>query len=212
MRRARALVGCVGLVAVWMVGGCGQGGGEADVERAAGDGVVDAGDAGSAGADAAGAERAAIQLPDGAEALGEPITVTEPAVALATVRAHPEQYFEKTILVEATAEQVCQAAGCWMTIADGAVVAGGAGGDAAEGVADEAIWVRWASGCGGKYAFPKDAGGRRVLVQGSFYPKEIAAEDAEHLAGESQGLKAEEIVGKTFEMNATAFVLLPVGA
>lgn len=138
-----------------------------------------------------------VRLPEGAEALGEAITVTDPPVALATVRANPEAYFEKTILVEATAQDICQAAGCWMTIVDG------------DG---EPIWVRWASGCGGKYSFPKDAQGRRLLVQGSFYAKEIAPEDAEHIAGESPGMKmaADEIAGRTFEMNATACVLLPV--
>ena len=74
--------------------------------------------------------------------------------------------------------------------------------------------MRWATGCGGKYSFPKDASGRRILVQGSFYAKEIAPEDAEHIAGESPGMKMDvkDIAGKTFEMNATACVLLPAQA
>jgi hypothetical protein len=140
-----------------------------------------------------------VRVPDGAIALGEPLTVREAPVRLATVSAHPERYFEKTLLVEATATAVCQAAGCWMTISDGA---------------GEPIWVRWSTGCGGQYAFPRDAAGKRILVQGSFYPKEIAAEDAEHLAGESGGaMDAAAITGRTFEMNATACVVLPeVGA
>lgn len=139
---------------------------------------------------------AKVSLPEGAQVLGEEITVTEAPVTLATVRAHPENYFEKTLLVEATAQDICQKAGCWMTITDG------------DG---EPIWVRWATGCGGQYSFPKDASGRRLLVQGSFYPKEIDPADAEHIAGESPGMKmdVEEIAGKTFEMNATACVLLP---
>ncbi|MGQ0721707.1 MAG: DUF4920 domain-containing protein, partial [Candidatus Eiseniibacteriota bacterium] len=115
---------------------------------------------------------------------------------LAAVLAEPAKYFEKTIVVEATAAAVCQSKGCWMTITDGEA---------------EPIWVRWSSGCGGQYAFPKDAAGRRVLVQGSFYEKEIAPADAAHLAAESKGLVAEDIAGKTYEMNATAFVLLPDG-
>jgi hypothetical protein len=131
-------------------------------------------------------------LPEGAVAIGEPITANAP-VRLATLRDDPSPWFERTILVEATAVNVCQAMGCWMTIRDG------------EG---EPIWVRWASGCGGQYAFPKDSAGRRVLVQGSIYEKEISPEDAEHLAGESEGLSAEKIAGKTYEMNATACVIL----
>ena len=144
-------------------------------------------------------QQAKVSLPEGAQVLGEAITVTDAPVPLATVRANPENYFEKTLLVESTAQDICQQAGCWMTIVDG------------DG---EPIWVRWATGCGGQYSFPKDASGRRMLVQGSFYPKEIDPEDAEHIAGESPGMKmdVEEIAGKTFEMNATACVLLPVPA
>lgn len=131
---------------------------------------------------------------EGSTLIGETITVAEPALKLAAVRGKPEAYFEKTILVEATIAAVCQSKGCWMTVTD-------------EGV--EPIWVRWSTGCGGKYAFPKDAVGRRVVVQGSFYAKEVSPAEAEHLAAESKTLKAEEIAKKGFEMNATACVLLP---
>lgn len=151
----------------------------------------------SAGCSGGGETEAALKLPVGAEVLGEELTVTEAPVPLSAVRANPDAYFEKTLLVEATAQDVCQRAGCWMTITDG------------DG---EPIWVRWSTGCGGKYAFPKDASGRRLLVQGSFYAKEIAPEDAAHIAEESGTMDAGEIAGKTFEMNATACVLLPVTA
>jgi hypothetical protein len=134
--------------------------------------------------------------PAGTILIGEPIQAGEP-VKLAAVQADPAAYFEKTILVEGTAAAICQAKGCWMTIADG------------EG---EPIWVRWSSGCGGKYAFPKDAAGRRMIVQGSFYEKEIDAAAAEHLAAENETIDKDAIVGKTFEMNATGCVLLPVEA
>lgn len=134
-----------------------------------------------------------LLLPEGAAKVGQELVAGD-AVKLAAVLAEPTKFFEKTIVVEATATAVCQSKGCWMTITDGA---------------GEPIWVRWSSGCGGQYAFPKDAAGRRVLVQGSFYEKEIAPVDAAHLAAESEGVVAEEIQGKTFELNATAFVLLP---
>lgn len=135
----------------------------------------------------------AREWPEGAIVIGEPIEAGEP-VKLAAVQADPTAYFEKTILVEATAAAVCQAKGCWMTIADG------------EG---EPIWVRWSSGCGGQYAFPKDAAGQKILVQGSFYEKEIDEAAAEHLATENDKLDKEAIAGKTFEMNATGCVVLP---
>jgi hypothetical protein len=135
----------------------------------------------------------AREWPEGALVIGEPIQEGQP-VKLAAVKASPTDYFEKTILVEATASAICQAKGCWMTITDG------------EG---EPIWVRWSSGCGGKYAFPKDAAGQTIIVQGSFYEKEIDEAAAEHLAAENEKIDKDAIIGKTFEMNATGCVLLP---
>ena len=143
--------------------------------------------------DAAVEVAAAYQPPEGSVHVGEPLEAKE-RVTLTQVRSAPEKYFEQTLFVEATVVDVCQSKGCWMTVMDGEV---------------EAIWVSWGTGCGGKYAFPKDASGKRVLVQGSFYEKEISEKDAEHLAEESKGLKAEEIAGKTYEMNATAVIILP---
>ena len=146
-------------------------------------------------AEEAAAAAVPADLPEGAVHVGQALEGKE-RVTLSTVRANPDRYFEKTLLVEADASAVCQAKGCWLTISDG---------DGEQ----EPIWVRWSSGCGGKYEFPKDLAGRRVLIQGSFYAKEIDEKAAEHLAGESKDLKADEIVGKTFEMNATACVILP---
>ncbi|MFN8180031.1 MAG: DUF4920 domain-containing protein [bacterium] len=138
---------------------------------------------------------AARKIPANATSIGEAITVTSP-VKLADVRANPQSYFDKIVLVEATAAASCQAKGCWMTITDGA---------------GEPVWVRWSTGCGGKYAFPKDVAGKTVLVQGSFHATEISAEDAEHLAKESGKLEAKAIAGKALEMSATACVVLPAG-
>lgn len=136
---------------------------------------------------------ARVELPDEAVRVGEPL-VAEGRVTLAQVREDPSPWLEKTVLVEAEAENVCQNAGCWMTVSDGK---------------GEPIFVTWSSGCGGKYAFPKDAGGHRVLVQGTLVEKEISDEAAEHIAGESDGLEADDIRGKTFEISATSFAMLP---
>jgi hypothetical protein len=191
MNRLPMIVVLAGLVGCTAQTGDADRAPEADGAAAAAPASVPA----STDAEAAPAPVSIPGVPDDALRLGDAITVTEAPVALAAVRAHPDDYFERTILVTATTEAVCQTAGCWMTIADG------------EG---EPIWVRWATGCGGKYSFPKDAAGKRIVVQGSFYPKEIAEADAEHIAQESGGaLAAEDIAGRTFEMNATACVVLP---
>lgn len=130
-------------------------------------------------------------LPAG-EALGEPLEPRE-AVRFAVVDADPPAYFERTLLVEATVTAVCQKAGCWMQVAD-------------EG---RTALVRWETGCGGKYAFPTEAVGRRVLIQGSFYPKELSEEDAEHMAEEAG--TALELPRDGYEFNASAILVLADG-
>jgi hypothetical protein len=75
-------------------------------------------------------------------------------------------------------------------------------------VADEGkvAMVRWEAGCGGQYKFPSDAVGKRVLIQGSFYPKSISAEDAEHIAEEAGGKV--QIPRETYEFNASSVLIL----
>lgn len=185
MRIRSAAVGVAACAAALTGIGCAQ--------REAAAPAADEGIGGAGGAPAAVAVENAA-LPADATRIGDAITVADAPVTLAQVRANPEAFFEKTLLIEGTAAAVCQAKGCWMTITDGQ---------------GEPIWVRWSTGCGGNYAFPKDAAGHHVVLQGSFYPKEISPADAEHLAEESGTLKAEDIAGETFEINATAFVLFP---
>ncbi len=108
----------------------------------------------------------------------------------AVVDATPSKFFEQTLLVEATIEAVCQTKGCWMKVSDEGKVA----------------MVRWESGCGGKYAFPKDAAGKRVLIQGSFYPKKISESDAEHLREEAGGNV--DFPREGYEFNASAVMIL----
>lgn len=107
------------------------------------------------------------------------------------VDATPSKFFNQTVLVEATVQAVCQSRGCWMQIEDQGKTA----------------MVRWETGCGGKYAFPKDAAGKRVLIQGSFYPKTISEADAKHLEEEAGGKM--QIQREGYEFNASAVMLLP---
>ncbi len=129
-----------------------------------------------------------VTLPEG-ERFGEPMVVQK-SVAFATVDASPAEYFDRTVLVEATVKAVCTSKGCWMQVED-------------EG---KTAMVRWESGCGGKYAFPEELIGQRVLVQGSFYPKTISEEDAEHL--EAEAGEALEIEREGYEFNASAVLLV----
>lgn len=193
MKRAfvRGLAATAAGLVLSVAAGCGQ----RQAPPAKDEGVGTVGGAPETAAVAAAVENAAI--PADALRIGDAITVATAPVTLAQVRANPPDFFEKTLLIEGTAAAVCQAKGCWMTITDGQ---------------GEPIWVRWSTGCGGTYAFPKDCAGRHVVLQGSFYPKEISPADAEHIAAESGTMKAEDIAGKTFEINATACVVLPQAA
>lgn len=137
-----------------------------------------------------GACAATPKLPPG-QAVGEPIRSGD-IVRLASVQADPAAHYERTLLVEATATAVCQKAGCWMKIEDGGEVA----------------MVRWETGCGGKYAFPATAEGRRVVIQGSYYPKTISEEDARHL--EEEAGPGVTIPRETHELNASAVLVLDV--
>lgn len=129
-----------------------------------------------------------VAVPPGQQ-IGEPVEPRE-VLTLTAVQEAPSDYYEQTLLVEARVKAVCQKMGCWMQIEHGG----------------QPALVRWETGCGGKYSFPKDAIGERVLVQGSFYPKELSEEDAAHMAEEA-GHKL-EMPSKLYEMNASAVVLL----
>ena len=129
-----------------------------------------------------------IPLPAG-ERIGEAIE-PQPIAPFAQLDADPTAYYERTVLVAATATAVCQKAGCWMQIED-------------EG---RTAMVRWESGCGGKYAFPTDLAGKEIVIQGSFYPKVISEADAEHLQEEAgQDI---EIEREGHEFNASAVLIL----
>jgi len=114
----------------------------------------------------------------------------QPSVPLATVAARPQEFLERTLLVEATVLAVCQKKGCWMQVEDGGRTA----------------LVRWESGCGGAFAFPPDAVGKRVLIQGSVYPKTLTEADALHMEEEAGGKLALDRAG--YELNASALIVL----
>ncbi|MAB79509.1 MAG: hypothetical protein CMJ89_09175 [Planctomycetes bacterium] len=126
------------------------------------------------------------------EHFGEPMEMGQhgDVVNFAVVDASPSDYFERTLLVKATVTAVCVNKGCWMQVED-------------EG---HKAMVRWETGCGGKYAFPKEAIGQRVLIQGSFYPKEISEEDAAHLEEDSG--QPIEIDREGYEFNASAILVM----
>lgn len=120
--------------------------------------------------------------------IGEPILDLR-TKKLADLMANPAPYVDRKVLIEGRIKAVCKKKGCWMQIEDG----------------PHSVLVRWETGCGGRYAFPRDAVGERVIVQGSFYPKELSAKDAEHMREEA-GAEL-DLARKVYEINADAVVL-----
>lgn len=112
------------------------------------------------------------------------------AVRFSVVDASPKEYFDKTVLVEARIKTVCQTGGCWMLVED----------------AGRTARVRWETGCGGEYTFPKDGAGKRVLIQGTFYPKTTTAEEREHLEEEAGHQLTIPVEG--YEFNASSVLVI----
>jgi hypothetical protein len=128
-------------------------------------------------------------LPHG-QRIGQDI-LAQQSVRFSVVDATPKNFFDKTVLVEAKVKAVCAKAGCWMQVED-------------EG---RTAMVRWETGCGGKYKFPMEAVGKKVLIQVSFYPKSISEADVEHLQEEAGGAKV-VIPREGYEFNASSVLIL----
>jgi len=113
--------------------------------------------------------------------LGTPIG-TAPRVALTSIAKDAAKYANVAVTTEGRVTAVCQAMGCWMEIAD---------------TASEAH-VRMS---GHRFFIPKNASGRRALVQGTV----LARPDT----GECEQ-EAEQATGKTvkIELDATGVELL----
>ena len=126
-------------------------------------------------------------LPSG-QHIGEPMAVAE-SFPLAKLAVDPASHFDQPLLVEATITNVCQTRGCWMAVED----------------AGATTMVRWDGGCGGAYSFPKDAVGKRVLIQGVLHPKQLTPEAIAHYEGESGG---KPVPKQGYEINTSGVLVL----
>lgn len=113
-------------------------------------------------------------VPEGEE-FGEGITLEE-ILPLREVAARPDAFADRAVLVEGEVRDVCQRRGCWMVLSDGSA----------------RVQVRFKD-----YGFfvPKDAAGRRALVEGSVKSDVLSEADARHYAEESQHTDPAQIDG-----------------
>jgi hypothetical protein len=98
------------------------------------------------------------------------------------VAAHPEQYAGAPVRVAGTISEVCQMAGCWLTLQNEA------------GVAFRVTVPRGDAGYA--WTFPKDVAGREAVVAGTLAVEETDVETLRHLA-QDRGASEEEIAAIT---------------
>lgn len=97
----------------------------------------------------------------------------------------------KIIVVKGSVADVCQKAGCWMTMTDG-------------GTTVRILTMH-------EFLLPKDIAGRNAVVAGTFKVTEISEEEAQHYNSESNNPKdAGDLKGpqKGFEIEATGIKIL----
>ncbi len=98
------------------------------------------------------------------------------------VAAHPEQYVGAPVRVAGTISEVCQMAGCWLTLQNESGVA---------------FRIAVPRGEGGYvWTFPKDVSGRQAVVAGVLAVEETDVETLRHLA-EDGGATPEELAAIT---------------
>lgn len=97
---------------------------------------------------------------------GAPFTDAK-VIALDKAISDVEKYASKTIKIEGEIKDVCQAKGCWLVITDG----------------ERAMRVSFKD-----YGFfvPKDATGKKVVLEGTIEKKTISEMHAQHIAQESK--------------------------
>ncbi len=117
-------------------------------------------------------------------ALGEPFTATE-VVPVDRLVADPAAWDGKDVVLEGVVKEVCQKKGCWHTLA----------------TADPAVNVM-VKDKEYKIFLPKDAGGKKVHVKGTFAVTDLPEDEARHYA-EDAGRDPSTIVGpqKTFAID-----------
>ena len=115
----------------------------------------------------------------------------EGAVPVQAVVAERDQYVGKPVKIEGTVAEVCQMAGCWLTIHAGA---------------GDNVRILVARKESGEYAFtvPKDISGRRVVVQGTLAEETLLEGTQRHLAEDAGREVDEESLAPKAELQLTA--------
>ncbi len=115
----------------------------------------------------------------------------EGAVPVQAIVAEREEYLGRLVKIEGTVAEVCQMAGCWLTLQTG------------DG---NNIRILVARKEDGNYAFtvPKDISGRRVVVQGMLAEETLLEGTQRHLAEDAGRAVDDETLAPKTELQMTA--------
>jgi hypothetical protein len=131
---------------------------------------------------------------DGKDKYGKEIILKE-KTNISDILSNPEDYLDKTVLVEGEVLDVCPKMGCWMEIKSD--------------VEGEKIKVKVKDG---EMVFPEEAKGKDALVEGKVYKIDLTVEEAveyyEHQAEE----KGEEFDPSTVTEAVTIYQIKGLGA
>lgn len=125
---------------------------------------------------------------------GKEITLKD-KTSISDILGNPEDYLDKTVLVEGKVLDVCSMAGCWIEVASN--------------VEGEKIKVKVKDG---EIVFPEEAKGKNALVEGKVYKIELTVEEAvEYYQHQAEEL-GEEFDPSTITEAVTIYQIKGLGA
>ncbi len=126
-----------------------------------------------------------VSVTDTHETFGAPMPETAEPIALSALVANPEDYADKSVVVEARVSEVCQKKGCFFIAQDGATT----------------VRVSFKD-----YSFfvPTDISGRDVTMVGVLKQVELSEEQAAHLKDDLGSDDANVAAGPQLEIIASA--------
>ncbi len=131
---------------------------------------------------------------DDRDKYGKDITLKE-KTSISDILNNPEDYLDKTVLVEGEVLDVCSMMGCWIELASN--------------VEGEKIKVKVKDG---DIVFPEEAKGKSALVEGKVYKIELTVEEAVEYYQHQADERGEEFEASTVTEAVTIYQIKGLGA
>ena len=131
---------------------------------------------------------------DDKDKYGKDITLKE-KTNISDILSNPEDYVDKTVLIEGEVLDVCPMAGCWIEVASS--------------VEGEKIKVKVKDG---EIVFPVEAKGKNALVEGKVYKIELTVEEAVEYYQHQAEERGDEFDPSTVTEAVTIYQIKGLGA